>query len=1147
MGKEMKNKTQLLNLITKNGNVPMKNQTQSNRLQTLALILGTLLASTAATTARADQFLIVTPVGQGFEAALKEVAKNPLVVKATPVFTESEQKALGGMGESMIASSLKLRLKTHSACKRVRLWATAQFPSLKVERNVEALKDDPIEPSSPLNHPNNLNPYQWGLNNTGLPQELTQELKTDDIRSIFVPGVVGEDIDFARAGPEKISPAPARVAVLDSGLDLTHPAFKGQIITKSAECTALDAYKKCLTDAGDDETKKTTCDTTLGQVDADGNGYPLDCHGWSVAGAVPGDSDQPLGSGDPQDTIGHGTHVAGVIGAAINDRNYRGILEHVNLIPVRVIDKNPNNPVRPQSDGESEAPSPKESQLHAGLGFGDLLARGMLYAIRSQAQVVNMSLAWPASADSQLMRKMVALAQSKGIVIVASAGNDSNDAQVFPCAYPGVVCVAAHGPDGAITHFSNFGPFVDVAAPGFRILSTFPKSMTPDIYTELKGYDIKNGTSMAAPFVTGVIARLINDGYSPQEAVARLYLSARATKSNPLRSTQLLPKDIRFGNIDLAAAYKVSPQPLILPSDKEIVRIGWDGKSLSIPVTLKLKNIYKDATTPLDIKLSVMDSGPGSREASIDNSTSTQSNWKSNEERTISTSLKLASDRVDGRLSIVAQVLSQGKELNRFRIPLEIAVKIDSIMNNPAVLSSFGAQSLPITGSALAGGSSMRTITQQDPKAGNQYLTVVRGQANWQLQVVNEQPNGYVATAAVNTATIAGDLFEVDHLPAIAGGVAEQYVLIARIAPEQGKKQQRFLFRFLDSQLATKQEVIFNNSPTVINDRFQWMQLAGTWVPGWVERGNLPDSEASDPNSATGSWGLDPAPMANYRFYYFTLDGKAHSVKAPDEDSQFVNTVAQTPEERSSGSVAVILGKGQSYEQTFTKAHVTQGKLVVGEQLTFSGDYMQLMTAAGTQAVLNQQRLGGTIGTMFSKISTPGSTAMAIVPVNSSNVTFSTNVSSLNSQTDSVIQATGIFEGASKAGAFVQTHYDLEFHDLGNSEGASTSLNRFSFLPTFVQQKSFFPILVQDSRNPTGERLPAVLVPNGLGDSISSEIVMPVYQSNHLVGLSRPAKLKLLDSQTCTSLGRPRPADATSEGAIVFFCGDKMVKVPIRY
>jgi subtilisin family serine protease len=129
-------------------------------------------------------------------------------------------------------------------------------------------------------------------------------------------------------------------------------------------------------------------------------------------------------------------------------------------------------------------------------------------------------------------------------------------------------CVASFSADGSVSHFSDFGDAVDVAAPGHKILSAWPTNLFPSFFTERKGYDFKSGTSMAAPFVTGALARLLNAGYSPDEAYARLIAGARPHLA-PRAMTELEPKFTLSGNLNLAGAMRASPRSLVLPADKE--------------------------------------------------------------------------------------------------------------------------------------------------------------------------------------------------------------------------------------------------------------------------------------------------------------------------------------------------------------------------------------------------------------------------------------------------------------------------------------------------------------------------------------------------------------------------------------------------
>jgi type VII secretion-associated serine protease mycosin len=187
-----------------------------------------------------------------------------------------------------------------------------------------------------------------------------------------------------------------------------------------------------------------------------------------LAGAVlPGTDFVTAGGDGTADANGHGTHVAGIIGAvAGNHLGVAGLASGVKILPVRVLDAR-------------------------GSGWNSAIAKGIVYAADHGAAVVNLSLGGP-SADSATA-DAVRYALARNVVVTAAAGNErsSGSPTSYPAAYSGVLGVAATDSIDRVASFSNAGSYVDVAAPGARILST----VKPDAYAYM------SGTSMATPFV----------------------------------------------------------------------------------------------------------------------------------------------------------------------------------------------------------------------------------------------------------------------------------------------------------------------------------------------------------------------------------------------------------------------------------------------------------------------------------------------------------------------------------------------------------------------------------------------------------------------------------------------------------------------
>jgi subtilisin family serine protease len=201
----------------------------------------------------------------------------------------------------------------------------------------------------------------------------------------------------------------------------------------------------------------------------------------------------------PNDDNGHGTHVAGIIGALDNTIGVIGAAPTVNLYAVKVLSR-------------------------TGSGYISDIIEGLDWARMNGMHVVNMSLG--ASSDVQSFHDAVIRAHDAGVVLIAAAGNDSGGAVNYPGAYLEVIAVSATDNTNTIAYFSSVGPEVDLAAPGAGIFSSY-KGQT---------YATLSGTSMASPHVAGVAALLLTQPVkcdmdlsgtcSPSEVQARLESTA---------------------------------------------------------------------------------------------------------------------------------------------------------------------------------------------------------------------------------------------------------------------------------------------------------------------------------------------------------------------------------------------------------------------------------------------------------------------------------------------------------------------------------------------------------------------------------------------------------------------------------------------
>ena len=181
----------------------------------------------------------------------------------------------------------------------------------------------------------------------------------------------------------------------------------------------------------------------------------------------------------PDDEVGHGTHVAGII-AAKGRGCPEGIVPRCKLLPVRVL-----------------AAMEREGR-RVGAGLIDNINTAVKWAVDQGADVINMSLGLRHSGGGLPHEEVVDYARRKGVTIVAAAGNDGQEQLYYPGALPYVIAVGAFDESGEIAEYSTYGAQVSFVAPGTNVYSTYLES----------DYAFSTGTSHAAPFVAGGVALL---------------------------------------------------------------------------------------------------------------------------------------------------------------------------------------------------------------------------------------------------------------------------------------------------------------------------------------------------------------------------------------------------------------------------------------------------------------------------------------------------------------------------------------------------------------------------------------------------------------------------------------------------------------
>lgn len=229
-----------------------------------------------------------------------------------------------------------------------------------------------------------------------------------------------------------------------------------------------------------------------------------------LAGKVIRGFDFVDGDWNPYDQNGHGTHCAGIAAAITNNQQgVAGVAPGCTLYSVRVLNLE-------------------------GVGWLSDIADGIVHAADVGCKVISLSLG--SSINYATMEYAIDYAWTKGVVVVASAGNDGSTDPHYPAYYENCIAVAATDQNDVLADFSQRGEWVDVAAPGVDILSTyFPN-----------GYNYLSGTSMACPFVSGLAGLLVSMGKTNTDVRAAI-----ESTCDPIPGTGT---DFKHGRINAAAA-----------------------------------------------------------------------------------------------------------------------------------------------------------------------------------------------------------------------------------------------------------------------------------------------------------------------------------------------------------------------------------------------------------------------------------------------------------------------------------------------------------------------------------------------------------------------------------------------------------------
>ncbi|MFP4288194.1 MAG: S8 family serine peptidase [Bacteroidales bacterium] len=397
---------------------------------------------------------------------------------------------------------------------------------------------------------------QWSLQNDG--------------SFTLSPATEGSDIDMPAAWEIETGDTDLIIAILDSGVNTNEPDINERLWKNPGE--------------------QVDGETINNEVDEDENGYIDDHIGWDFA-----NNDNGVADGS-----GHGSNIAGIIGAqANNEIGYTGINWHSKLMNLKALDDELN-------------------------GWYSWWIDAIYYAVDNGAHIINMSMG--GDTHSAFFQEAVDYALENNVPVVACMMNEDNDVTYYPAAFQGVIAVGSTNPDDtrsspffwSSSSGSNYGDHISIIAPGNYIYSI---SNYPSNYNIYWG-----GTSMAAPHVTAVASLLMsqNPSLTPDEIKEILEMSAEDQVGDPTEDVEGWDPYYGHGRLNAYNALsltitsvdeqnKTLPEVRIFPNPaNEFLHIATSEPNSRIQILdLKGKVISMQEITSLQGSLDVRDFKPG--------------------------------------------------------------------------------------------------------------------------------------------------------------------------------------------------------------------------------------------------------------------------------------------------------------------------------------------------------------------------------------------------------------------------------------------------------------------------------------------------------------------------------------------------------
>ena len=361
-------------------------------------------------------------------------------------------------------------------------------------------------------------------------------------------------------------------------------------------------------------------------------------------------------------------------------------------------------------------------------------------------------------------------------------------------------------------------------------------------------------------------------------------------------------------------------------------------------------------------------------------------------------------------------------------------------------------------------------------------------------------------------------------------------------------------FYVFDGEMHLKETLLFDDKRVAIPIIFHWMKVGQTMRPAWVGQG----PEIKKNWDITDLWNVtsyDNVPTKkDIRLFYLDESFKlAHM--AADPNSRIVDMIQPTITQIKAGILPVLIAKNKgtelkpSYLNTFAVGEVQNAQLVRQRGLNVFAstmDYRNLVDTMTDKTFSTNTSSTEFKGTMWYGLDAHKKQRVTLLDLDESKI-FDKLITSQREVFDAPLQIRSGYQSKDRAGVFLVTNSEIEYHDLIGNKVASRSLNRYSFLGQTALIELQNPITIVDRLFPN-QKLPGLYTTEGTGISRGVKMMVPVYSDKGILEkIVAPARLSFRAAEGCKSLANPLFMGEGLGYAIDYYCGDQMKRLLLKY